>query len=166
MSSSERRTVLAGLAGLGLLALGGCFRPMLRADAAARTMRHRIALPSVNGRFDHYLVDSLENRLGEAVDPAFRLAVVTTITEEGLAVAQDNAVTRISLLAKAAWTLTRVGTAEPLIDDITYSQAGYNATGSLFATHQTRLDIERRLARDLGERISRSILARADELTA
>ena len=166
MSSSERRAVLAGLAGLGALALGGCFKPMLREDSAARSMRHSIALPAVDGRFDHYLVESLEDRLGEPVNPAFRLEIVTTLTEQGLAVAQDNAVTRISLLAEAAWKLTRAGAAEPLIDDIAVSQAGYNATGSLFATRETRRDVERRLARDLGERISRSIFARAEELTA
>lgn len=166
MSSSERRTVLAGLAGLGVLALGGCFRPMLREDSAARAMRHRIALPPVDGRFDHYLVESLEDRLGEPRAPAFRLDIVTTVTEQGLAIAQDSAVTRISLLAEAAWKLTRLDDAEPLIDDIAVSQAGYNATGSLFATRQTRRDVERRLARDLGERIARLIYARADELKA
>ena len=165
MSSSDRRIALFGLAGLGVLGLGGCFRPMLREDSAARAMRHRIALPAVEGRFEHYLVESLEDRLGESSEPAFRLTVLTTVTEQGLAVAQDNAVTRVSLIAEAAWTLFRLGGAEPLIDDVAVAQAGYNATGSLFATRQTRRDVERRLARDLGERISRSIYARAEELT-
>lgn len=163
MWSSERRTFLAGL---GVLALGGCFRPMLREDTAARGLRHRIALPDVDGRFDHYLVESLEERLGTPSEPAFRLDVATQITERGLAIAQDTAVTRISLLAEAAWTLTPVGAAQPLIRDTAYSQAGYSATGSLFATRMTRRDIEERLARDLGERIARAIMARAEDLGA
>jgi len=45
-------------------------------------------------------------------------------------------------------------------------QSGYNATTTLYATRQTRRDIERRLARDLGERIARAILARAAEAVA
>ena len=163
MSSSERRALLAGL---GALALGGCFRPMLREDGAAAALRHRIALPAVDGRFDHHLVESLEDRLGEPVDPAYRLEVVSTLTERGLAIAQDNAVTRVSVLAQAAWTLWRAGAAEPLISDVVYSEAGYNATGSLFATRVTQRDVEERLARDLGERIARAILARAAELAA
>jgi hypothetical protein len=48
----------------------------------------------------------------------------------------------------------------------TLSQSGYNSTASLFATRQARLDIERRLARDLGERIARSLLARASTIVA
>ena len=163
MWSSERRTLLAGLA---VLALGACFRPMLREDAAARSLRHRIALPEVDGRFEHYLVRSLEDRLGTAADPEFRLEVATELTEQGLAVAQDNAVTRISLLAEAEWALWRRGVAEPVLNDTAVSQSGYSATGSLFATRITRRDIEERLARDLGERIARAIFARADEIGA
>lgn len=163
MSSSDRRTVLAGL---GVLALGGCFRPMLREGGAASDLRHRIALPAVDGRFDHFLVESLEERLGAPVQPSYRLDVVSTIDEQGLAVAQDNAVTRISLVAKASWTLWKTGSTEPALSDVAFTQSGYSATGSLFATRQTRRTVERRMARDLGERIARAILARAADLPA
>ena len=163
MWSSERRALLAGLAAL---ALGGCFRPMLREDSDARLLRHRIALPDIDGRFEYYLVRSLEDRLGEPDDPEFRLEVVTKFDERGLAIAQDDAVTRISLVAEASWSLWRRGVAEPLIRDVAISQSGYSATASLFATRMTRRDIEERLARDLGERIARAIFARAGELGA
>ena len=53
-----------------------------------------------------------------------------------------------------------------MLKDKVEIQSGYNATGSLYATRQVRRDIERRLARDLGERIARVILARADEALA
>lgn len=161
MSSFDRRAALSGIA---VLALGGCFRPMLREDAAARALRNRIALPAVEGRLDYYLIETLEERLGEPADPEFRLEVVSSVTDRGLLVAQDDAVTRISVLVEAAWTLWRIGDAEPLIQEVAYSETGYNATGSLFATRQTRRDVEQRLARDLGERIARSIMARADEI--
>lgn len=158
---SDRRMVLAGL---GAMALGGCFQPMLREESGARSLRHRVAFPQVDRRFDHYLVRSLEDRLGEPVDPDFRLEIATEIDRQGLAIAQDDAVTRISLVARADWRLWRNGIAEPVIQDVAISQSGYSATGSLFAARMTRRDIEERLARDLGERISRSILARAAEL--
>lgn len=164
MSWSDRRGFLAGAA--ALVALGGCFRPMLAENDAARAIRHRIALPPVDGRFDHFLVESLEDRLGAPQEADFVLNLVSEVTEQGIAVTQDDAVTRITLQVETAWTLRRTGETEPLIADIAFSQSGYNATSSLFATRQTRLEIERRLARDIGERIARSILARADELTA
>lgn len=161
MLSSDRRSVIAGI---GLLVLGGCFRPMLAQGDAARAMRHRVALPPVDGRFDHYLVESLEDRLGSPQEPGFVLNVVSKLTEQGLAVTQDDAVTRITLQVEAAWSLRRTGETEPLIADVAFTQSGYNATTSLFATRQTRLEVERRLARDIGDRIARAIFARADEL--
>lgn len=168
MWSSDRRTVLAGLgvAGLGFMLLGGCFQPMLAETSTSSELRHRIALPPVDGRFDYYLVQSLEDRLGQPQDPTFVLNVNSTLTERGIAVTRDNAVTRITLLARAPWSLSRAGDPAPLIKDVALSESGYNATSSLFGTRQARLEIERRLARDIGERIARGIMARADELTA
>jgi LPS-assembly lipoprotein len=163
MSWSDRRRFLAGAA---LMALGGCFRPMLAEDDAARVIRHRIALPRVDSRFDHYLVESLEDRLGAPGESDFVLEVVSEVTEQGVAITQDDAVTRITLQVRSAWSLRPAGGTAPLIADVEFSQSGYNATSSLFATRQTRLEIERRLARDIGERIARSILARADEFAA
>jgi LPS-assembly lipoprotein len=156
----------AAIAGLGVLLLGGCFRPMLAETGAASELRHRIALPPVDGRFDYYLVQSLEDRLGEPQDPQFVLDVTPIINERGLAVTRDNAVTRITLLVRAPWSLSRPGAAQPLLSDVAISESGYNATSSLFGTRQARLEIERRLAKDIGERIARRILARADELAA
>ena len=163
MWSCDRRSVLAGI---GVFGLAGCFRPMLAQDTAARGLLHRIELPSVEGRFGYYLVRTLEDRLGAPQEPDLRLNIRTKLTEKGLAVAPDNAVTRISLLAEATWSVWRTGGAKPLISDVAFSQSGYNATTSLFATRVTRLDIERRLAADLGGRIARGIFARADELAA
>lgn len=163
MSSFDRR---AAIAGLGVLLLGGCFRPMLAETGTASDIRHRVALPPVGGRFDHYLVRSLEDRLGEPQDPDFVLEVVSTLTERGIAVTRDAAVTRITLIVRAQWSLWRTGEPKPLISDTAYSESGYNQTSSLFGTRAARLEIERRLARDIGERIARGILARADALAA
>ena len=63
--------------------------------------------------------------------------------------------TRITLIARAPWSLWRSGAPKPLISDVAVSESGYNATSSLFATRAARLEIERRLARDIGERIAR-----------
>jgi LPS-assembly lipoprotein len=163
MSWSDRRAFMAGAA---LLALGGCFRPMLAENDATRAIRHRIALPPVDGRFEHFLVESLEDRLGRPQETDFVLNVASEVTEQGIAVTQDDAVTRINLRVRSVWALRRKGETAALIANVAFSQSGYNATSSLFATRQTRLEIERRLARDIGERIARSILARADELAA
>jgi LPS-assembly lipoprotein len=161
MSSFDRRHLIFAL---GALTLAGCFRPMLREEGSASSMRHRIALPPVDDRFDHYLVQTLEDRLGQPQDPSFVLSVSPVLSERGLAISPDDAVTRITLRVRAPWSLSLPGEDKPLIRDVAFSQSGYNATTSLFATREARLDIERRLARDIGERIARGILARADEI--
>ena len=152
----------------GLLAglLGGCLRPMLAADGPSAALIGRIRLPEFDDRFGFYLNAGLRDRLGRGGAGDFRLEVKTRIERGDLAISQDNAVTRISLTAIADWALYPAGGSEPVLTDRAVSQSGYNSTASLFATRAARLDIERRLARDLGERIARSLLARAGGIIA
>ena len=165
MSSSDRRFVLAGLAA-GVMTLSGCLRPMLAKGGAASRMRGRIALPRVNDRFSYFLDESLTARLGRPGDAEYLLEVSRSLSDRGIAIAQDNAATRVTLLVTAKWSLKRLSDVRVMLKDKVEIQSGYNATGSLYATRQVRRDIERRLARDLGERIARVILARADEALA
>ncbi|MEM6546709.1 MAG: LPS assembly lipoprotein LptE [Pseudomonadota bacterium] len=165
MSSSNRRQAILAAAG-AVVTLSGCFRPMLAETSSGSGMRGKVALPSIDGRFGYYLNEALETRLGRPGNTAFRLEIAADLTEQGLAIAQDNTVTRVRLVAVANWALYRDGQAEPVLEQRTITQSGYDATASLFATRQTRLDIERRLARDIGERIARHILARSDRLDA
>lgn len=165
MSWSERRTVLAGL-GAAMLALPGCLRPMLAADAPAAGLRGQIAFPETSDRFDYYLRESLAARLGETATAAYRLNVGQKRSEIGLAIARDNSATRVTVLVEASWQLVRLRDGTPVLSDEVTLQSGYNATTSLFATRQTKRDIERRLARTLGERIARTIQARAAEIPA
>lgn len=162
MSSSDRRFVLAGLAA-GAMSVSGCLRPMLARGGAASRLRGRIALPKVSDRFSYFLDESLVERLGRGGADEFRLEIVRKITARALAISQDNAATRITLLVVANWELKRASDGRAVLKDRVVVQSGYNATSSLYATRQTRRDIERRLARDLGERIARVILARAGE---
>ena len=162
-----RRQVLARLGGVLLLGgplsglVTGCFRPMLAEGGPPAALIGRISLPEYDGRFGYYLNESLRDRLGRPQAKDFRLEVKTQLERDDLAIAQDNAVTRISLTAIADWALYPEGAAGPALQGRAVSQSGYNSTASLFATRAAKLDIERRLAHDLGERIARSLLARA-----
>ncbi len=151
--------------------LGGCFRPMLAADGPSAALIGRVRLLEFDDRFGFYLNASLRDRLGRVRAGDFRLEVKTRIDSDDLAIAQDNAVTRISLTAIADWALYPAAGSEPVLrapflQGRAVSQSGYNSTASLFATRAAKLDIERRLARDLGDRIARSLLARAGGIVA
>ncbi|MEO0959657.1 MAG: hypothetical protein AAFY66_14535 [Pseudomonadota bacterium] len=68
--------------------------------------------------------------------------------------------------ATAVMRLFRDGVPEPVLQDILVSEAGFDETASLFASRTTERDIEERLVRDLAERISRRVLARASQIEA
>ena len=160
-----RRLFVAGLS-VALAGLTqGCFRPMLAEGTASGSLIGRIEYPNFNDRFGYYLNESLRERLGKTEVADYRLEFRTDIRREDLAITQDNAITRIRLIAVATWELYRAGGTKPILRDEVVSQSGYNSTASLFATRQAKLDIERRLARDLGERIARRVLAQAEQIS-
>lgn len=162
----RRRAALGLLAGFGAVTLSGCFRPMLAKTETGRGLYGKVALPPVRDRFSNAMNETLESRLGPPADTAYRLEVEMRVTERGLLVAQDNAVTRIQLTGRAQFRLFRDGEPEPVLDDSVFTEAGFDETASLYASRTTRRDIEERIARDLGERIARRVLARGQALEA
>jgi hypothetical protein len=166
--------LVLGICGLAMVPLAGCFRPMLAESGPSSELLGRVELPVFDDRFGYYLSDSLRDRLGRPEAALYRLEIKTRLRKDDLAIAQDNAVTRISLTASADWALYRLdsgassaaGKPEPALTGHTVSQSGYNSTDSLFATRAAKLDIERRLAVDLGERIARALFARAGALAS
>ena len=164
MWSSDRRGLLRAGTLLAAGLVSGCLRPMLAEDSAARGLRGRVALPEIDSRFGYHLRESLEARLGAPQAPRWRLEVETALNEDDLAIAPDSAITRKSLTAEARYRLLPIGGGGPVLEDTVISQSGYNATGSLYATRAVARDTEERLARDLGLRIARQVLAAADRL--
>jgi hypothetical protein len=170
----RRRALLLVAGGLAATPLAACFRPMLAEGGHSSELIGQIELPAFDDRFGYYLSDSLRDRLGRPEVAVYRLDIKTRLHKDNLAIAQDNAVTRISLTASADWALYRLsdeasgadGKPIPALTGRTVSQSGYNSTASLYATRAAKLDIERRLARDLGERIARSLFARAGTLAS
>lgn len=152
--------------GAALALLPGCFRPMLAEGTGASDLRGRIVLPQTSDRFSFHLHDSLEERLGRTTAPDYRLEVSTALTESGLLVAQDNTITRLRIQAVADFRLYRADGTKPLLTDRIVTESGFDSTASLYASRTTRRDIERRLARDLGERIARRIQAQAGQIVA
>lgn len=164
MSWSDRRGVLRAGILAAAFGLSGCFRPMLAEDAAALRLRGLVALPEFDSRFGYYLRQGLEDRLGTPEAPRWQLEIDVELNEDDLAITPDTAITRKSLTARADYRLLPLGGGAPVLEDSVISQSGYNATGSLYATRAVARDTEERLARDLGLRIARQVLAAAQRL--
>ena len=137
---------------------------MLAEGTTASGLRGRIALPPIDGRIGYHLSKRLEERLGRPARPDLRLVVELSTVDTGLAITQDNSVTRRTVTATANWQLLRRGETEPLLRRRQVVRSGYDATTSLYASRVAERTVERRLAEDIAERISREIFAAADRL--
>lgn len=165
-----------GLSGASLMGLGRCLRPMLAKDGSAATLRSRIALPRVEGRFAGFPIVDIRNFIfPESV--AERSAGKTKISGFSAGVAKpdhrgrsgdcsgqlgdaDHAVSQGKLVALGGGRRC-AGSSGHRLDPI-----GLQRDHLAVRDAAARLDVEQRLAHDLGERIARTILARSGQLVA
>lgn len=158
MSLYNRRKFLA----LAPLALGACgFTPIYGRGTAAESLIGQIALGPVNDRMDFEFHERLENRLGRAEDPIYQLDVSFSVESEGLAITQDNSITRYNLTAVAQFSLTRIADNQLVLTDIVRAFTAYSATATAFATHVSERDANRRLAIALADQIATRIAGSA-----
>lgn len=149
------------MAGAMLLALGGCgYRPALGRRSESRALLGRTRIVTPEGRIGFALGESLRSRLGAGGESAdHRLEADLVVTESGLAITSDSAVTRFVLRGTSDWRLTGPVTGEDGLSGTAKSSTAYSATASLYATRAAQRDAQTRLARDIGERIATAILA-------
>lgn len=159
---SDRRQFLALLGGAA--ALAGCgFTPVYGPNTAAANLRGRIAIPAFDSRLSFDLFERLEQRLGPPADPLFRLHITTEIETQGLAISQDNAITRYNLRAISDYSLTRLSDDARVYEARARAFTAYSATASVYATRVAARDAERRIAISLADQIAtRLAVAAAD----
>ena len=159
MSSFSRRAIL--LAPLALAACG--FRPIYGRGSAAEAIHGKIAIGDVNSRLTFEFYEQLENRLGRADQPLFQLDIDLNIGSQGLAITQDNAITRYNLTGIASFTLTRISNGTVVLQDKLRAFTAYSATASAYATFVSERDARRRLAISLADQITTRIASSAEE---
>lgn len=158
MSSFSRRAIL-----LSPLALAACgFTPIYGRGSAAEALHGKIALGPVDSRLTFEFNEQLENRLGRAEAPIFQLDVTLSVSSKGLAITQDNAITRYNLTAEASFTLTRITDDMVVLQDRLRAFTAYSATASAYATHVSERDANRRLAVSLADQIATRIASSAE----
>lgn len=162
MSWSNRRSFLGLLGGSAALAACG-FTPVYGPNTAAANLRGRIAIPAFDSRLSFDLFERLEQRLGPPESPLFRLHISTTIEEQGLAISQDNSITRYNLRATAEYSLTSLADDSRVFEARARAFTAYSATASAYATRVAARDAERRVAVSLADQIATRIAVAAAE---
>lgn len=163
MWSSDRRAfVLGALA----LALAGCgFTPAYGPEGGAAALRGRIALAPPGDRLSFDLRARLEDRLGPAEAPLYRLDYAIRLQNTGVAITPDGSVTRYNLTGGVAWKLVEPGSGAVRLAGDAQSFASYSATGSTVAGLAAEEDALRRLMVILADQIVTRLIAAAPQLT-
>lgn len=144
-----------------LLALTGCgFQPLYgqrSSPAGVANQLGGIEVGQIDSRSGQQLRNHLIDRFSARTrmhDRPYRLEVVLTESQQGLAIRSDDAVTRYNYRLIANFRLLRTTDQQVIFEDAAYSSAAFNVVQSEFATLSAARDAESRASRALGDDIS------------
>ncbi len=164
MSSCNRRFFA-----LGALALGGCgFRPLYGGgtEAGPGRLLQSVQIERESGELGFRVHEALIERLRPPTPAApLRLTTRTRLDRDGLAIEEDDEVTRYNLRVFTRYTLQRVGaapSATPLTEGEVRSIAAYNATSSQYATLVAERQVLDRTAKEIADKIAKRLAVAYD----
>lgn len=165
MSSSDltRRKALYLLA--APLSVVGCgFTPVYAPGSGATNLRGSVAYQDPRNPDQFDIARHVEQRLGIADTPRFRLAIDPRVEEESLAVAAEEDITRFDLIGEADYALSDIATGEVLLSGQVETFTSYSATGSTVSILAAERDARSRLMVALTDLVLTRIIAAADSL--
>lgn len=154
------RLRIVALVGCLLLVAGCGFTPVYGNRAAAGSVPaqfDRIEVMPIGGRVGLQLRNDMIDRFsarGRQTDKLYRLDIVLNARKEGLAIQQDESVTRINYRLFGHFRLIRLSDQQVLFEDNARTYVAYNVVQSDFATLSAERDAEERAAHDLGAEIA------------
>lgn len=158
MSSFDRRRLI-----LMPLALAGCgFAPVYGPGGAGKRLYGAVTIVTPATEESYLLYRELEERLGHATAPDYRLALTPSITAQGQAVTAAGETTRFSLVGRVLYSLHRLSDDQVVASGDVENFVGYSATGSTVEALAAENDAKERLMSILADQISSRILATAE----
>ncbi|PTX57713.1 LPS-assembly lipoprotein [Litoreibacter ponti] len=154
MSSFNRRFLL-----LALPALAACgFEPVYGTGGSATKLRGQVVVDAPTDRNSFDLIARLEERLGRPQAPQFGMSVVLSLREEGLAISDENNITRFNLLGTATYVLRDIGSGEQVYKGTVNTFTAYSASSQPVATVSAERDAQSRLMVALADKITSDLL--------
>ena len=144
-----------------LLVVAACgFTPVYGNRAAPGSVPaqfDRIEVTPIGGRVGLQLRNDLIDRFsarGGQTAKLYRLDIVLNARKEGLAIQQDESVTRFNYRLFGNFRLIRLSDQQVIFEDNARTYVAYNVVQSDFATLSAERDAEERAAHDLGAEIA------------
>jgi len=154
----SRRTSLIGLLA-STAVLGGCgFRPLYQSsNSEIETVLAQIDIDPIPDRLGrdvrNALIKSLRQPATRSLPARYRLKVDLRQTVEGVAIQEDDSITRFNFRLNANFALFEKSGDVELTRGNVRTAAAYNVVDSEFATLTARRDVEERAAREIVEKI-------------
>lgn len=112
------------------------------------------------GELNFRLRDALIRALTPSGENApLRLTVNTTVTRRGLAIEEDDEITRYNMDIASTYSLMKSGSDDALTKGTVRSIAAFNATSSQYATIVSEREVLDRAARDVADKIVNRLAA-------
>ncbi|MDP2084266.1 MAG: LPS assembly lipoprotein LptE [Gemmobacter sp.] len=160
MSWSDRRLFLLS----GLAALAGCgFAPAYGPGGAGAALRGAVTLADPKDRDGFDFAARLEDRLGRATAPRFRLNWAVVSTPVGAGITPTGAITRYTLKGRASFALVAAETGATVTSGTVESFTSWSTSGSTVATLSAEQDARRRLMVILADQVVARLIAAAPQ---
>lgn len=149
MSSFNRRMFL-----LTPLALAACgFTPVYGTGGNGGALQNSVQVLQPDDENSYLLTRRLEERLGRATVPTYRLTVDVQSEREALAVNSQSNINRFNLVGIADYALVDQSTGRVVTSGQVNNFTGSSATGTTVATLAAERDAQRRLMTLLADQI-------------
>lgn len=143
MWSSDRRHFLTLAAATFVAACG--FTPIHGPEGSGHALREAIAFATPNSKDGFDFVNRLEDRLGKAQNPTYRMEWTVEATPKGAGITPKGAITRYTLQGKASYILISQATGQTVTSGQVESFTSWSTSGSTVATLAAEDDAHRRL---------------------
>lgn len=144
--------ILAALA-LSLTVAACGFEPVYGPGGSGTQLQNRVLVDKPVDREGFLLVRQLEERLGRAGDPAYKLGIKLSVAEEARAIDPDGDIRRFHVIGTAEYALSDALTGAVVRSDTVDNFVGYSATGTTVATLAAKRDATERLMTILADEI-------------
>lgn len=163
MLSYSRRFVLFAIPAV----LAGCgFSPAFAPGGAATRLQNSILLDEPKGREGYLFNRHFEDRLGRGIPGRYGLSYAIALSEDPIAIAENNVITRYNLLGSVKFALRDMDSKAVLVSGQVDNFTSYSASGTTVATQAAQRDAEARLMVILADQIINKLTAEAGKLPA
>lgn len=154
MSSFSRRALLCLP-----LALAACgFQPVYGPTGSGNALQNSIDVSEPKGVDSYLVARRLEERLGRATEPTYKLTLNVKTKRDALAVNRSSNINRYNLIGEADYVLVETNTGRVVTSGEVTNFTGSSATGTTVATLAAERDARERLMTLLADQIVTRLL--------